>query len=308
MKQNEKVYTLTHTLMLLGASFFWGTTFVAQSIGAQFVGAGTYLALRTYMGIVFLIPFVMFRDRLEYKSYKGDKKEKRKEEVRTFLLGGTIAGVFLFLGSFFQQIGISYTTVAKAGFLTALYVVFVPVVSVFFGKKMGKQLWFCIFLAVVGLYLLCMKGDLYLEKGDALMVVSALAFTGQILAVARFSAKIDPVKLTLAEFIMEAILATISMLILETPTWENILLALPAIAYAGILSSGIAYTLQSLGQKNLNPAIASIAMCLESVFGTLAGWIVLKQILTTREAIGCTCMFIAIVLTQITFPKKRKKF
>ncbi len=295
MKNEDKLYTLTHTLMLLVASFFWGTTFVAQSLGAEYVGAGTYLALRTYIGIIFLLPFVIYRDKKENRDYQ---KADRRQERDAFIKGGTLAGLFIFLASFAQQYGIAYTSVAKAGFLTALYVVFVPIISFFFGRRFNNRLWICIALSVVGLYLLCMKGSFYLEKGDAMMVLSALGFSIQILAVSRYSKRIDPVKLTLSQFIIEAVLATIVMLVLERPDIASIHSALPAILYAGIFSSGIAYTLQALGQKNLNPAIASIAMCLESVFGTLSGWIVLGQKLSLREGIGCVLMFGAIVLSQ----------
>ena len=209
-----------------------------------------------------------------------------------------LAGLFIFLASFAQQYGIAYTSVAKAGFLTTLYVVFVPVISLLFGRRFDNKIWISIALSVIGMYLLCMNGSFYLEIGDALMILSALGFSVQILAVSRYSKRIDPVKLTLAQFIVEAILATIVMIVLERPGLSSIHSALPAILYAGIFSSGIAYTLQSLGQKNLNPAIASIAMCLESVFGTLSGWIVLGQKLSLREATGCILMFVAIVLTQ----------
>ncbi|WP_044913915.1 DMT family transporter [Butyrivibrio sp. WCE2006] len=323
MNQKDKFYTLSHTLMLLVASFFWGTTFVAQSLGAEYVGAGTYLALRTYIGIVFLLPFVLYRDREEYKRFaealsgsvisgkkNNDKqrthnsehslalRKKRRLEIDAFIKGGVLAGLFIFLASFAQQYGIAYTSVAKAGFLTTLYVVFVPVISVAFGRRFDNKLWICIALSVMGMYLLCMKGSFYLEKGDALMVLSALGFSIQILAVSRYSRKIDPVKLTLAQFIVEAFLATIVMFAMEKPDISSVQSALPAILYAGVFSSGIAYTLQSLGQKNLNPAIASIAMCLESVFGTLSGWIVLGQKLSLREAAGCMLMFGAIVLSQ----------
>lgn len=295
MEQKDRLYTLSHTLMLLVASFFWGTTFVAQSLGAEYVGAGTYLALRTYIGIIFLLPFVLYRDRND----SGDHQSKgRKEEFKTFVKGGILAGLFIFLASFAQQYGIAYTSVAKAGFLTTLYVVFVPIISFFFGRKFDNKLWICVILSVIGLYLLCMKGSFYLEMGDAMMILSAMGFSIQILAVSRYSKRIDPVKLTLSQFIVEAILATIVMFVLEKPDISSVYSALPAILYAGVFSSGIAYTLQALGQKNLNPAIASIAMCLESVFGTLSGWIVLGQKLSPREALGCVLMFGAIVLSQ----------
>jgi len=295
MNQKDKLYTLSHTLMLLVASFLWGTTFVAQSLGSEYVGAGTYLALRTYIGILFLFPFVIYRDRKQRGDYQ---KENRRQELKAFLKGGMLAGLFIFLASFAQQYGIAYTSVAKAGFLTALYVVFVPIISFFFGRKFDNKLWICVALSVVGLYLLCMKGRLFLEKGDAMMILSAMGFSIQILAVSRYSKRIDPVKLTLSQFIVEAFLATIVMFVLEKPDLASVYSALPAILYAGVFSSGIAYTLQALGQKNLNPAIASIAMCLESVFATLSGWIVLGQNLSLREVIGCILMFGAIVLSQ----------
>lgn len=301
MKQNTKIYTLTHTLMLLVASFFWGTTFVAQSLGAEYVGAGTYLALRTYIGIIFLLPFVLYRDKKDIMNSglgPQELQDKRSKEKKAFIMVGMLAGLFIFLASFAQQYGIAYTSVAKAGFLTTLYVVFVPIISLLFGRKFDNKLWISIVLSVIGMYLLCMKGNFYLEIGDALMILSALGFSVQILAVSRYSKRIDPVKLTLAQFIIEAILATIVMLAIERPDLASIHSALPAILYAGIFSSGIAYTLQALGQKNLNPAIASIAMCLESVFGTLSGWIVLGQKLSLREVVGCILMFVAIVLTQ----------
>lgn len=287
--------------MLLVASFFWGTTFVAQSLGAEYVGAGTYLALRTYIGIIFLLPFVLFRDKKDIKDSglgPQELQDKRSREKQAFIKGGMLAGLFIFLASFAQQYGIAYTSVAKAGFLTTLYVVFVPIISLLFGRRFDNKIWISIALSVIGMYLLCMNGSFYLEIGDALMILSALGFSVQILAVSRYSKRIDPVKLTLAQFIVEAMLATIVMLVLERPDLSSIHSALPAILYAGIFSSGIAYTLQSLGQKNLNPAIASIAMCLESVFGTLSGWIVLGQKLSLREATGCILMFVAIVLTQ----------
>ncbi|MBE5836007.1 MAG: DMT family transporter [Butyrivibrio sp.] len=301
MKQNTKIYTLTHTLMLLVASFFWGTTFVAQSLGAEYVGAGTYLALRTYIGIIFLLPFVLYRDKKDIKDSglgTQELQDKRSREKQAFIKGGMLAGLFIFLASFAQQYGIAYTSVAKAGFLTTLYVVFVPIISLLFGRRFDNKIWISIAFSVIGMYLLCMNGSFYLEIGDALMILSALGFSVQILAVSRYSKRIDPVKLTLAQFIVEAMLATIVMIVLERPDLSSIHSALPAILYAGIFSSGIAYTLQSLGQKNLNPAIASIAMCLESVFGTLSGWIVLGQKLSLREATGCILMFVAIVLTQ----------
>ena len=287
--------------MLLVASFFWGTTFVAQSLGAEYVGAGTYLALRTYIGIIFLLPFVLYRDKKDLKDSglgTQELQDKRSREKQAFIKGGMLAGLFIFLASFAQQYGIAYTSVAKAGFLTTLYVVFVPIISLLFGRRFDNKIWISIALSVIGMYLLCMNGSFYLEIGDALMILSALGFSVQILAVSRYSKRIDPVKLTLAQFIVEAMLATIVMLVLERPDLSSIHSALPAILYAGIFSSGIAYTLQSLGQKNLNPAIASIAMCLESVFGTLSGWIVLGQKLSLREATGCILMFVAIVLTQ----------
>lgn len=209
-----------------------------------------------------------------------------------------------------QQIGIAYTTTAKSGFLTALYVVFVPLVSIFLGKRPEKKLWLCVLLGVAGLYFLCMKGTEGLGAGDLWTLLCAFLFSFQILSVSHFAGLTDGIRLSVWEFLTQSVIATVLMFVLEEPEPVAIRAALPAILYAGVMSSGVAYTLQIVGQKDLNPTIASLAMCLESVFSAISGWIVLGEILSAREIFGCALMFGAIVLSQVSLPsgngRKRK--
>ena len=214
-------------------------------------------------------------------------------------LGGMSCGTFLFLASVSQQAGISLTTTAKAGFITAQYVVIVPLISVFFGKKVRSGIWLCVALSVTGLYLLCMNGPLELGTGDSLMLLCAFLFALQIICVDHFSPITDPVRLSFAQFFMTALLATAGMLLFEPLSVTGLKAAAGSIVYAGVMSSGVAYTLQIVGQQNLNPTVASLSMSLESVFSAICGWIVLGQALHTRELAGCGLMFAAIVLSQL---------
>ena len=214
-------------------------------------------------------------------------------------MGGAACGFFLCAASAFQQVGIRYTTTAKAGFITALYVVIVPILSVFFGKSVKSRIWMCVALAVLGLYLLCMRGELSLSFGDGVVLVCAFLFACQIMTVDYFAPQVDTVRLSQTQFLVTALLSTVCMLLFEDLSTDSLIRALPSIAYAGVMSSGVAYTLQIIGQQNLNPAIASITMSLESVFAALAGWIVLGQSMTVRELAGCVLMFAAIILAQL---------
>ena len=200
----------------------------------------------------------------------------------------------------------AYTTASKAGFITALYVVLVPVLSIFIGKRPSAHIWACVVLALVGMYLLCITGEeLKLQLGDAYELACALLFAVQILVVYHFSPLVDGVRLSRMQFLVVAVLSTALMLLFETPTWADVRAALPAIAYAGIFSSGIAYTLQILGQANVNPTVASLVMSLESVFSALSGWLILGERLSPRELLGSALMFAAIVLAQVEFRPKR---
>lgn len=225
---------------------------------------------------------------------------------RVLLRGGALCGLALFAASAAQQIGIETTTTAKAGFLTALYVVLVPLLGVFFGRRPGVKLCVCVGISLVGLYLLCLagRGTLSLTGGEWMLLLCALLFSFQIMLVDHYSPKLDGVQLSFAEFFATAIISTVFMLALETPTVEQLAGAAVSIAYCGILSSGVAYTLQIVGQKDLDPTIASMAMCMESVFSALAGWLLLGQTLSGVELAGCILMFAAIIGAQL--PEKAK--
>lgn len=318
-KRKETSVTVRHTVILVTAAVIWGFTFVSQSIGADYVGASTFLALRSWLASVFLIPVIWIADRIRNRK-NGNETQKEDVQIlkrigrkrrRGQILGGIVCGSLLFLASFLQQIGIAYTTTAKAGFLTAMYVVLVPILSMFAGKFPGRKIWLCVALSVMGLYFLCMKRGTGFAYGDLLMLGSALCFALQILAVNHFSAMTDGIRLSQMQMLTAAVIASFFMIFGEHPTWMQIRPALGAIAFAGIMSSGVAYTLQIIGQKDLNPTIASLAMSLESVFSAIGGWLILHQELSGRELFGCILMFSAIILSQISLPdpvnhKKRK--
>ena len=285
------------TFLLILAALVWGVAFVAQSVGADHVGAFTFLSLRTYLGVAVLLPVIPVMDRLRGK---GEHRTPARADKKTFIMGGLICGFFLFAASAAQQIGIAYTTAGKSGFVTAMYVVLVPVLSVIIGRRPGMRIWIAVFMSVAGLYLLCIKGDMKVNTGDLWTLLAAFLFSIQIMAVGHFVKMIDGVRLTCAEFAFEALFATVCMLIFERSTpAEAILSALPAILYAGIFSSGIGYTLQTLGERDVNPAVASLAMCLESVFSALFGWLILKETLSDKELLGCAMMLCAVLVAEL---------
>lgn len=299
-KQVGQSHQWKYSLALFGASLIWGFAFVSQSVGARYVGANTFLAGRSWIAVIVLIPGLRVADLIRKKTGLPSSRPANRTQRRLHMLGGAACGTALFLASAAQQIGISDTTTAKAGFITALYVVIVPLFSIFVGRAPGKRIWVSVMLGVIGLYFLCMAdGFGEIRRGDLLMMLCALVFSVQILLVMHFSSMIDGIRLSFAEVLTEAILASVSMLIFEHPTLEALKAAAPALLYAGVMSSGIAYTLQIIGQKGLDPTIASLIMCLESVFSAIGGWLFLGQRLTARELFGCALMFAAIVLSQI---------
>ena len=309
------------TLLLIG-SFIWGTTFVAQSMGTNHLDAFSFNCIRNFIGVFALIPVLLWQICTKKESVNSVQnniscdKSPISENKRTFLqelhgvftgdllLGGAICGTALCLASNFQQMGIESSTVGKSAFITTLYIVLVPLLGLFFKKKLPFQIWCGVILAMIGLYLLCMKNEAFvLEIGDIYLLLCAFFFTIQITAIDYFAPKVNCIALSMMQFLVTAILSGICMLFNELPTIENILGGAIPLLYAGILSSGVAYTFQIIGQKHLAPTVASLIMSLESVFATLAGWVVLKEYLSTKELVGCGLVFAAVILTQLPTKK-----
>ena len=297
MKQQIK-----SSLILLLTATIWGVAFVAQSVGMEYIGPFTFNAIRCVLGGLVLIPVILV---LKKKKETGAENQE-KEDKKTLGAGGIACGVILCIASNLQQFGIMEASVGKSGFFTALYIVMIPVIGIFIGKRPGIKLWFCVALAVVGMYLLCMKdGSFTIERADIMLLLCALAFSFHILVVDYFSPKVDGVKMSCIQFFVCGVLSAVGMLFTETPDISNIQAAWLPLLYAGLLSCGVGYTLQIVGQKGINPVIASLIMSLESVISALAGWVILGQVLSPKEILGCVLMFVAIIITQIPIGNKK---
>ena len=248
--------------------------------------------VRSILGGLVLIPCIFFLKREKKAKAEKVSEEEKKAQRKTLLAGGICCGVALCLASNFQQIGIQYTTVGKAGFITACYIVIVPVIGLFMKKKCSPMIWLSVLLAVVGLYLLCINEQFSIGYGDILVFVCAILFSVHILIVDYFSPKVDGVKMSCIQFLVCGLLSGIAMLFAEQPQLSAVLLAWKPIAYVG-------YTLQIVGQKGMDPTIASLILSLESCISVLAGWLLLGQTLSMREGLGCVAMFAAIILAQL---------
>lgn len=292
--------------MLLLTALIWGCSFVAQSVGMDYVGPFTFNCVRCVIGSAVLVPviFLMDRQKKKDKMSKGELKKDRGG-TKTLVTGGICCGMVLAVASSLQQFGILYTTVGKAGFITAMYIVLVPVLGIFIGKKVRPLIFLCVAMAVAGLYFLCMTERLSLNIGDLLVLLCAVVFTIHILVIDHFSPLVDGVRMSAIQFLTAGIVCAVPMLLWEDPKAGEILTAWMPVLYAGVMSCGVAYTLQILGQKNADPTVASLLLSLESVFSVLAGWILLGQSLSNRELFGCALMFAAIILAQL--PKKNRK-
>lgn len=291
MKKNS----ILHSLLLVLAAVIWGAAFVAQSAGMDYLGPFTFNGTRSFLGALILVPLALFLD-----SKNGKKTGWTDKHL---IIGGCACGVFLFLASSSQQIGIMSTTVGKSGFITALYIVLVPVFSLALKKRPGKFIWLSVVLAVVGLYFLCINGAIRLQTGDIWLFACAILFAFQILAVDRFAPGLDVVKLSCYQFLVCGILSIIPMA-LEKPSMGAVLDCWLPLAYAGFLSCGVAYTLQMVGQKHVEATLASLLMSLESVFSVIFGFIILREKLSVRELIGCVIMFAAVILAQLAPAKE----
>lgn len=286
---------------LLLTAFIWGVAFVAQSVGMDYIGPFTFNCVRSIIGGLVLIPLVFIFG----KKTKADRTEEQtKEYKKNTVIGGICCGVCLCVASNFQQFGIMYTTVGKAGFITALYIIIVPILGIFMKKKVAPIVWVSSVIAVIGFYLLSISGQVSISKGDILVLICAVLFSVHILVIDYFSPKGEGVTISCIQFFTSGILCGIMMFLFENPQIGDILAAYLPILYAGVMSCGVAYTLQIVGQKNMDPTVASLILSLESVFSALAGWLILGQGLSSKELAGCALVFVAVLLAQM--PQKSK--
>lgn len=286
--------------LLLLTALIWGSSFVAQSVGIKSVDAFTFMAVRTILGTLVLLPVVLIMG-------GGVKSLFDRKTIKAGLILGAVFAVAQNL----QQFAFNYSTSGKIAFLTAFYMFFVPLLGLILGKKISLMTWVSIFMALCGLFLLCINPDDFssINRGDILAIACGAVYAVQIMLIDKYAGEnINGIKLSFLEFFVAAVLTSVMMLIFEHPTVTGITEAAPALLYSGVMSCGIAYTLQIIGQKHASPVVASLLMCLESVFAAIAGWVLLHETLTSREILGCAVMFAAIVLSQlfesITMQKK----
>lgn len=300
-----KTNTMKNSLLLFLTAAIWGVAFVAQSVGMDYVGPFTFNAVRFLLGGTVLIPVLVWKKKTGNfeKQASGQQDASEGSGRHTTLIGGICCGCALSIASLLQQQGIQYTTVAKAGFITALYIIIVPILGIFFHKKVRSLVWFAVVLAVFGMYLLCIRGSFRIGKGDMLVLLCAVAFSVHILVIDHFSPKADGVALSCIQFYTSSIICGLGMLLFETPSFQAIASGWIPVLYAGVMSCGVAYTLQVIGQKGMDPTVASLILSLESVVSLIAGWILLGQALNTREISGCILVFAAIILAQL--PEKK---
>ena len=288
---------MKNNVLLVLTALIWGCAFVAQSVGMDFVGPFTFNMARFLIGAIVLLPVIWFMDRQQKTGAEKGAGQK------TLIIGGICCGIALAVASTLQQWGILFTTVGKAGFITAMYIVIVPLLGIFIGKKVRPLIIGCVAIAVVGFYFLCMTESLHLGLGDFLVLLCAIAFSIHILVIDHFSPKVDGVKMSAIQFLTAAIISAVPTLLWEQPVFTEILQAWQPVLYAGVMSCGVAYTLQIIAQKNADPTVASLLLSLESVFSVLAGWVLLGQGLSLKELFGCVLIFCAIILAQL--PEKK---
>lgn len=278
-----------YSAMLLLTATIWGFAFVAQSMGMDHVGPFTFTALRSVIGGVVLLPLVWWLR----------APEKAANAQRSVWQGGVLCGILLFFAASLQQIGIQYTTVGKAGFITTFYIILVPLLSLRSGRKFHPLMWPTVALALLGLYLLSISETMHLEKGDAYILACSFVFAIHIMVIDYYSPYVDGVRMSCIQFFVCGILASVPMFFFETPQMGSIQAAWAPILYAGVLSNGVAYTLQILGQKRVHPTLASLILSLESCIAVLGGWLFLRETLSARELLGCLLLFLAIIIAQL---------
>lgn len=288
---------LKGSLILILCAFIWGMAFSAQSAATDFIGPFTYVCMRSLVTCIVLFAV--------YPLFRGKRNDTAKKyPMKRYLLLGALLGAILFGACTLQQAGIAYTTAAKSGFITALYIVIIPIIGIFTGKKIGKQVWIGVVVSLVGMCLLCLKDDMRINIGDLITLGCAFVFSFHIITVDKYAGDMNSVLLSAVQFGACALCALPCMFALETPRIDSILACSTSILYAGVCSGAIGYTLQMVGQKYAEPTLASLLMCLESVFAALGGWVLLGENLAVREMFGCLLMLSASVIAQL--PDKKK--
>lgn len=295
----NKKKNVEHSLLLFLAAAIWGVAFVAQSVGMEYVGPLTFNASRFLLGGLVLIPFILYRERKGKEPPALTSPEEKRKQRKITVAGGLCCGAAICAASLFQQYGIQYTTVGKAGFITALYIIIVPIMGLFLRKKAPGTVWLGAVIAAAGLYLLCVKESVSINLGDILIFICAVLFSVHILVIDYFAPKADGVKLSCIQFLFSGVVCTAAAVLIERPGLTQICQGWLPILYAGVLSCGVAYTLQIVGQKDMDPTVASLILSLESVISVLAGWILLGQALQPRELFGCVLVFAAVILVQL---------
>ena len=310
MKKNRK---MLGNLLLLLTAMIWGTAFVGQRVGMDSIEPVTFNAARMWLAAaaIGLVAVLTGKksDPQDKKPVSGltDTRDKAQERRKNTIIGGICCGSFLTAASLFQQMGVVYTTAGKAGFITAMYMLLVPIINfVFFKKKNTWLVWTGVLVGVFGMYLLCITDGFSLTYGDTLVCICALLFSGHILCCDHFVQLGNPIRISAIQFATAAVISTIAAFVAEEPSWQKIASAAVPILYCGIVSGGIGYTLQMVAQRYTDPTIASLLMSLESVFAVIAGALLLGERMTARELAGCVIMFAAIVLVQIPLPERRK--
>lgn len=287
------------SLYLLIASTIWGVAFVAQSEVVGLIGAYTFNCVRSFIGCIVLLPVIAI-----FGKKPSDDRTQRHTDNKRLLIYGTVCGTLLMIAANLQQVAMDNgATTGKAGFITACYIIFVPIIGLFMKRRCSPFIWLAVALATCGLYLLCMTDSLLFEQSDILLLACAVAFSLQIIAIDKFLPHVDCVKLACAQFFVCGLLSGIMMFIFEQPTFVGIIAAWKPILYTGALSSGVAYTLQIVGQKELSPAVASLIMSLESAIAAISGWLILGEMMSERQILGCVVMFVAIILAQLPAKK-----
>ena len=297
----------TGNLLLIITAVIWGTAFAAQRAGMDSIEPITFTASRMVLAAAAVGLVALLMGRRGEKTAKDRTPEEERQYKKNTLTGGILCGVFLSTATIFQQAGLVYTTAGKAGFITAMYMLLVPVIGFFLLKKKNSwRVWLAVLIGVIGMYLLCINGSFRLTRGDALVCVCAVLFSGHILCCDRFARLGDPIRISAIQFVTAAVISGVAAFIAEEPSWAKIASAEVPILYCGIVSGGIGYTLQIVAQKSTDPTVASLILSLESVFAVIAGALILGERMSTRELLGCVVMFAAIILVQLPAKNKEK--